>query len=277
MRVGCHDRTLTRYIPLMGKKISGDSAMGVLEVAPLAIIVLDADFNCKYANSATEQFTGVNVSEITDRSIWDTFPALQASAFETQITRAFTEGKRIPFEFHYAPTARWFDVDAVPVTDGLAIYLNDATERHRVLDAAQGVRMGEGIGGQVAAPKPTGQTVLLVDDDESMRRVTRRILSRSGFRVIEAEHGADALRVAAAHDGEIDLLVTDVLMPGIRGPELVEQLTVKSPGIRVLYMSGYTDDDIQRWGLQPGFAFIQKPFTAEGFTEAVNTVLAGGP
>lgn len=269
-------RSLTRYIPLMGKKISGDSALGVLEVAPLAIIVLDADFNCKYANSATEQFTGVNVSEITDRSIWDTFPALQASAFETQITRAFTEGKRIPFEFYYAPSSRWFDVEAVPVTEGLAVYLNDATERHRVLDLSQGVRMGESIGGQATVPKPAGKTVLLVDDDESMRRVTRRILSRSGFRVIEAEHGADALRVAEAHNGEIDLLVTDVLMPGIRGPELVEELTVTSPGIRVLYMSGYTDDDVQRWGLQPGFAFIQKPFTSEGFTAAVNSVLAGG-
>jgi FixJ family two-component response regulator len=81
------------------------------------------------------------------------------------------------------------------------------------------------------------------------------------------------LRVAAEHHGDIDLLVTDVLMPGIRGPELVEELTIRSPGIRVLYMSGYTDEDISRWGLQPGMAFIHKPFTSEGFSEAVNEVL----
>ncbi|MBA2688060.1 MAG: response regulator [Gemmatimonadaceae bacterium] len=258
----------------MGKKISGESAVAVLDATPLAVIVLDADFNCKYANSAAEQFTGVNAGEITDRSIWETFPALQASAFESQINRAFSEKKTIPFEFHYPPTARWFDVQATPLTDGLAVYLLDATERHRVLDSAQGHRIGESIPKQAASSEPTGKVVLLVDDDESMRRVTRRILARSGFRVIEAEHGADALRVAAAHDGLIDLLVTDVLMPGIRGPELVEELTVQSPGIRVLYMSGYTDDDISRWGLQPGFAFIHKPFTSEGFTEAVNSVLA---
>lgn len=259
----------------MGKKISGERAVAVLDSAPVAVIVLDAHFNCTYANSAAEQATGVNVSEMTDRSIWETFPALQESAFETQINRAFSEKKRIPFEFHYAPTARWFDVEAVPLTDGLVVYLLDVTERHRVVDATQGNRMGESIPGQSPANEPAGKTVLLVDDDESMRRVTRRILARSGFRVIEAEHGADALRVAAAHDGGIDLLVTDVLMPGIRGPELVEELTVQSPGIRVLYMSGYTDDDISRWGLQPGFAFIHKPFTSEGFTEAVNSVLAG--
>lgn len=257
----------------MGKKISGETALAVLEFAPLAVIVLDADFNCKYANGAAEQFTGVNASEITDRSIWETFPALQASAFETQINRAFSEQKRIPFEFHYAPTARWFDVEAVPAAGGVAVYLGDATERHRALDAVQSARPGDGIPAQVSSREPTGKTVLLVDDDESMRRVTRRILSRGGFRVIEAEHGADALRVAAAHDGEIDLLVTDVLMPGIRGPELVEELTVRSPELRVLYMSGYTDDDIMRWGLQPGFAFIHKPFTSEGFNEAVNAVL----
>ncbi len=258
----------------MGKKLSGDSAVAVLDAAPLAVLVLDAQFNCRYANSAAEQFTGVNVAEMTDRSIWETFPALQSSAFESQINRAFSEKKRIPFEMHYAPTARWFDVEAVPLTDGLAVYLIDATERHRVVDSVQGNRIGEGIPSQPAPVEPAGKTVLLVDDDESMRRVTRRILARNGFRVIEAEHGADALRVAAAHDGEIDLLVTDVLMPGIRGPELVEELTVQSPGIRVLYMSGYTDDDISRWGLQPGFAFIHKPFTSEGFTEAVNSVLS---
>lgn len=268
------NRTLTGYISYMGKKISGESAVAVLDSAPLAVIVLDAHFNCRYANSAAEQATGVNVGEMTDRSIWETFPALQGSAFETQINRAFSERKRIPFEFHYAPTARWLDVEAVPLADGLAVYMLDATERRRAVDAAQGNRIGESISGQQSPSEATGKTVLLVDDDESMRRVTRRILARSGFRVIEAEHGADALRVAAAHDGEIDLLVTDVLMPGIRGPELVEELTVQSPGIRVLYMSGYTDDDISRWGLQPGFAFIHKPFTSEGFTGAVNSVLS---
>lgn len=265
--------TICDYISFMGKKIAIDTALSILDLAPAAILVLDPEFNCRYANSAAEQFTGVNVGEIVDRSIWDTFPALQSSAFETQVNRAFTERKRIPFEFHYAATARWFDVEAVPIPDGLAIYLTDATERRRALDATAGSRLGDGLPSQAPVAAPVGKTVLLVDDDESMRRVTRRILARNGFRVLEAEHGADALRVAAAHNGEIDLLVTDVLMPGIRGPELVEELTVQSPGLRVLYMSGYTDDDISRWGLQPGFAFIHKPFTSEGFTDAVKSVL----
>lgn len=258
----------------MGKKISDQSGLTVLDQAPIAILVVDNAFRCSYANNASESFTGVNVSEIVDRSLWETFPALQGSAFETQVTRALYDRKRIPFEFHYPPSAKWFDVEAVPMMDGLAIYLIDATERRKAVDASQPARLGEAMTGQPAPTPENGKTVLLVDDDESMRRVTRRILTRSGFQVIEAEHGADALRIAAAHKGEIDLLVTDVLMPGIRGPELVEELTVRFPGIRVLYMSGYTDDDISRWGLQPGMAFIHKPFTAEGFTEAVNAVLS---
>jgi PAS domain S-box-containing protein len=258
----------------MGKKISDEGGLTVLDQAPIAILVVDSSFRCTYANRAAETFTGVNVSEIIDRSIWETFPALQDSAFDTQATRSLMDRKRIPFEFHYAPSAKWFDVELVPLSNGLAIYLIDSTERRKAIDAAQSGRIGEDMTGQAAPAADSGKTVLLVDDDESMRRVTRRILAKSGFRVIEAEHGADALRVAAAHEGEIDLLVTDVLMPGIRGPELVEELTVRSPGLRVLYMSGYTDDDISRWGLQPGIAFIHKPFTSEGFTEAVNEVLS---
>ena len=248
--------------------------MVILDGAPVGILVLDSDFVCKYANSAAEAFTGVNVSEIRDRSIWETFPALQSTAFETQVARALTEQKRIPFEFNYSAAARWFDIEAMPLGGGVVIYLSDATERHLALDSAKGARLGETLPGENAPAAASGKTVLLVDDDESMRRVTKRILTRKGFRVVEAEHGADALRIAAAHIGEIDLLVTDVLMPGIRGPELVEELIVQSPGLRVLYMSGYTDDDISRWGLQPGFAFIHKPFTSEGLSEAVNSVLS---
>lgn len=257
----------------MSNRIPEQNTFKILDLAPVGILVLDAEFRCTYANAAAEAFTGVNKAEIVGRSIWETFPALQDSAFDLQVRRALQDGKKIPFDFHYAPTARWFDVEAVPVDEGLAVYLADATERRKALDALQTSRLGEGMAAYNSTAAAAGRTVLLVDDDESMRRVTRRILSRNGFRVIEAEHGADALRVAAEHEGDIDLLVTDVLMPGIRGPELVEELTVRSPGIRVLYMSGYTDEDISRWGLQPGMAFIHKPFTSEGFSEAVNEVL----
>lgn len=258
----------------MAKKIPVETAEAVLNHAPVAVLVLNSDCVCTYANTAAEAFTGVNSAEIIDRSIWETFPALQSSAFEGQVKRAMAEGKRIPFEFHYAPSAKWCDVEAVPVSGGVAVYLLDTTERHKALDRSKGARIGEDLPLQKAPAAENGLTVLLVDDDESMRRVTRRILARSGFSVLEAEHGADALRVAAQHQDKIDLLVTDVLMPGIRGPELVEELIVRSPNLRVLYMSGYTDDDISRWGLQPGMAFIHKPFTSEGFTEAINEVLA---
>ena len=246
----------------MAKMISAETAMRVLSEAPVAILVLNSGYVCKYANAAAESVTGVNTAEILYRSIWETFPSLQSSAFESQVKRAMTEGKRIPFEFHYASSAKWFDVEAVPIEDGVIVYISDSTERHTALDASRTARIGEDVRSQNAPSADKGRTVLLVDDDESMRKVTRRILARGGFNVIEAEHGADALRVAAEYPDRIDLLVTDVLMPGIRGPELVEELVIQSPNLRVLYMSGYTDEDITRWGLQPGMAFIHKPFTA---------------
>lgn len=261
----------------MGKTISSDAAIGILDAAPVAVILLDARFTCLYANVAAETLTGVNTAEMVGRSLWETFPALQGSVLETQVSRALSDGKRIPFDFHYAPTARWCDVEAVPVKNGIALYMQDVTERRRALDAAQ--ISGNGTGVEIAPNRNSsaGKTILLVDDDESMRRVTKRILSRSGFHVLEAVHGADALRVAVAHSGEIDVLLTDVLMPGIRGPELVEQLMAYAPALRVIYMSGYTDEDISRWGLEPGCAFIHKPFTADGLTAAVSSVLAAAP
>ncbi len=99
----------------MGKKISAEAASEILDQAPTAIIVVDGHWLCSYANASAEVFTGVNRAEITGRSLWDTFPALEASSFETQVRRASDDRKRIPFEFHYAPSARWFDVEAVRV------------------------------------------------------------------------------------------------------------------------------------------------------------------
>lgn len=119
-----------------------------------------------------------------------------------------------------------------------------------------------------------GSTILLVDDEESVRAIVTKILGRQGHNVLEAEHGAAALRLAAGYDGTIDLLITDMYMPGLRGPEILEKLRPSRPGLRVLFMSGYADEDVARSGVQPGSSFLRKPFTVQELSDAVKKTLA---
>jgi PAS domain S-box-containing protein len=120
------------------------------------------------------------------------------------------------------------------------------------------------------------ETILLVEDDNSVRDLAQRVLEMRGYTVLPALHGADALRIASGRDIRIDLVVTDVVMPGMNGREFVEALHGRAPGIPVLYMSGYTNDDIIRRGLtDSSVAFLQKPFSAKSLTSLVRSVLDG--
>ena len=118
------------------------------------------------------------------------------------------------------------------------------------------------------------ETVLLVEDEEQVRELTRRLLRASGYQVLAAASGADALRIAEHHDGAIHLLVTDVVMPGMSGREVGLLLGQKHPKMRALYLSGYPDESVVHQGvLAPGTPFLQKPFTAEALARKVREVL----
>jgi CheY-like chemotaxis protein len=115
---------------------------------------------------------------------------------------------------------------------------------------------------------------LLVEDETAVRQVARAILQRSGYEVIEASSGAEALEHCRRSDRGIDLLLTDVIMPAMSGRELVEKALALRPNLRVLFMSGYTDDTVVRHGvLQAGVAFLQKPITPERLAAKVREVL----
>ena len=119
------------------------------------------------------------------------------------------------------------------------------------------------------------ETILLVEDDDQVRGVARSILKRSGYDVIEARNGDDAIRSAEAHLGVIHLLLTDVVMPHMGGVELANRVTVLRPGLKVLYMSGYTDDSILKQGVEAAHvAYIQKPFTSEALARKVRDEIA---
>ncbi|MFO0949230.1 MAG: response regulator [Planctomycetota bacterium] len=119
------------------------------------------------------------------------------------------------------------------------------------------------------------ETVLVVEDEAVVRKLTRKILESKGYRVLEADDANNALEVADRHQGAIDLLLTDVIMPGGNGKELSELLSNRRPTIRTLFMSGYTDDVLSQEGVGHYEArFIQKPFTAAGLLVKVREMLA---
>jgi CheY-like chemotaxis protein len=129
---------------------------------------------------------------------------------------------------------------------------------------------------RASQPRQGTETVLVVEDAPSVRAVMRQVLERQGYAILEAPDGATALQVVAKHHGEIHLLLTDVVMPGVSGRELADHLVKLRPNIKVLYASGYTDDAIIHHGiLEPGIAYLQKPFTRDALALKVREVLDG--
>jgi signal transduction histidine kinase/CheY-like chemotaxis protein len=153
-------------------------------------------------------------------------------------------------------------------------------------------RLGEGTTIQIYLPrveetievaeKPAGlprplqgnETILVVEDDDAVRRMTRMFLEINGYIVVEARNAANAIELMESHKGSIEMVLTDVVMPGMKGGELVERLEKLRSGLKVLYMSAYTEDAAINSGiLGPGSAFIEKPFNADELTSKVREVL----
>jgi len=124
------------------------------------------------------------------------------------------------------------------------------------------------------APARGRETILLVEDEDVVRELAREALEEGGYTVLEARHPGEALLVAEQQGDGLDLLLTDVVMPHMSGPELAQRLREQRPGLRVLFMSGYTDDATLRRGvLRSEVFFLQKPFTPEVLSQRVRETL----
>lgn len=126
------------------------------------------------------------------------------------------------------------------------------------------------------AEKPLRETILLVEDEPGIRALVRKILKRERYNVLEAGSAEEASRVAGGYEGRIDLLLTDVMLPGMGGRELAEGLRESLPQLRVLYVSGFTEDEsVRAGGFPPGSKFLQKPFTLSALVSKVREALEG--
>ncbi len=139
----------------------------------------------------------------------------------------------------------------------------------------EGASVAEQIEAAGAKRPYGGETILVVEDQNAVRHVARTILAMYGYNILEAANGDEALRTAAGHPGEIHLLLTDVVLPGINGKQLSERLKALRPALKVLFISGYTSDVIAHHGvLEPGVALLHKPFSQGELAARVRDILA---
>jgi len=139
-----------------------------------------------------------------------------------------------------------------------------------VAPAEAGVKEGPS---KVPVDEPQGETILVVEDEESVRLLTVRILERLGYRTLSAACGSEAME-AVGRGGKIDLMLTDVILPQINGRELHSRLLEQIPGLPVVFMSGYTDEVIAHHGiLEEGIHFLQKPFSMQTLADKIQEAL----
>jgi CheY-like chemotaxis protein len=142
------------------------------------------------------------------------------------------------------------------------------------LPAAEGEAETQDPTPTTAVPPRGEGTILLVEDEEAVRRLARRVLAGAGYRVLEAANGKEALQLISRWQGGLDLVITDVIMPGMSGQELSAKLRRERPWLKILYVSGYTDDAILQHGtLLPNTAFLQKPFSPASLAQGVREVI----
>jgi CheY-like chemotaxis protein len=142
------------------------------------------------------------------------------------------------------------------------------------LPSAEAKAAAEGTAQTPAAALRGSETILVLEDEARVRKLVCEVLAGRGYQVLEAVRGEEAIRMAAEHHGSVHLLLTDVVMPEMSGPQVLEQIRARHPNMKVLFMSGYTDEAMVHHGiLDSGAPFLQKPFLPDALARKVREVL----
>jgi len=201
---------------------------------------------------------GVGMDENTQERIFEPFFTTKQRALASGLGLATVQGI-------VAQHRGWIDVESTP-GEGAAF--------HIYLPSADTVDFPERLAVETPAEAGQAATILVVEDQEAVRNLTASILAAEGYRTIEAESGLDAIAAAARHPDPIDLLVTDVIMPGMTGPELAERLQARIPSMKVLYVSGYPHELIENHGGSVREAgFVAKPYVPDALLFKVQEIL----
>jgi len=257
----------------------------LVEASPLPIVAFDPEGTVTLWSPAAERTFGWSAEEALGQGLpfvpadrQEEFRALRQRALrgesftEPELHRRRADGSPILVSASNAPLRR-----EDGTVCGILSLLTELTEGNTPGESA--ARPGPAAGGDAerwlsGSAAPGTETVLLVEDVDTVRALAREILRLNGYTIIEARHAREALLLSEAHRGPIHLMLTDVVMPGMTGGELARRLRTQRPATRVLYMSGYTDDAIFRRGvLEDEVAFLQKPFTAAVLSRKVREVL----
>jgi PAS domain S-box-containing protein len=269
----------------IGPDEAGRILSALIEASPLAIVAFDPEGVVTLWSPSAERTFGWSAQEAVGQGLpfvpadrQEEFRCLRQRALrgesftEPELHRRRADGSPIVVSATTAPLRR--EDGSVY---GIVSILTEVAEGNPNAEssARRAFAAGRDAERWLAGDSAAGtETVLLVEDVETVRALAREILRLSGYSVIEARHAREALLLSEAHRGPIHLMLTDVMMPGMSGGELARRLRTQRPATRVLYMSGYTDDAIFRRGVLEGdIPFLQKPFTAAALSRKVREVL----
>jgi PAS domain S-box-containing protein len=256
----------------------------VIEASPLPIVAYDPDGRVTLWSPAAERTFGWSAEEVlglglpfvpADRQ--EEFQELRQRALrgesftEPELHRRRADGAPIVVRAVTVPLRR----EDGPVCGILSI-LTEVTDGDPAGNPPPCTPPGAGSGAErwlARDWRPGTETVLLVEDVETVRALAREILRLNGYTVLEARHAREALLLSEAHRGPVHLVLTDLVMPGMSGGELARRIHSQRPSTRVLYMSGYADDVLFRSAAGGEPAFLQKPFTAAALSRKVREVL----
>jgi CheY-like chemotaxis protein len=238
---------------------------GILTITT-ANVELDEDYSATHAGVKPGSYVALTV---TDTGTGMT-PEIQARLFEPFFTtKEVGKGTGLGLATIHGIAAQ--NGGSV----GVYSELGKGTSVHVYFPKADAAEIAVSTKLPVTRRRPAEETVLVVEDAQAVRELARRLLQRQGYTVLVASNAEEALRLFVDQPS-IDLLLTDVVMPGASGPELIKQLVERRPAMKVIYMSGYTEEAIVQHGvLKPGIAFLHKPFTADTLERKLREVLEG--